>query len=57
MMNSYVLLRIFTRIRPINFVLEELLHAPAGRLFLVILVVGLALVGIPTMMIFFYPAW
>ena len=53
MMNSYVLLRIFTRIRPINFVLEELLHAPAGRLFLVILVVGLALVGIPTMMIFF----
>ena len=56
MMNSYVLLRIFTRIRPINFVLEELLHAPAGRLFLVILVVGLALVGMPTMMIFL-PAW
>ena len=53
MMNCYVLLRIFTRIRPINFVLDELLNLPAGRLFLVLLVVGLALVGVPTMMVLF----
>lgn len=53
MMNSYVLLRLFSRIRPINFVMEELFHAAAGRLFFVLLVVGLALIGIPTMMVFF----
>ena len=53
MMNCYVLLRVFTRIRPINFVMEELLNIAAGRLFLVLLVAGLALVGVPTMMVFF----
>lgn len=53
MMNSFLLLRILTRIKPFNFVMYEILHAPGGKLGLVILSAGLILIGIPTMLIFF----
>jgi len=52
MMNSYLLLRILTRIKPLNFVMYEILHAPAARLGLV-LAAALVLIGIPTMLVFF----
>ena len=53
MMNSYLLLRILTRIKPLNFVMYEILHAPAARLGLVLLAAALVLIGIPTMLVFF----
>ena len=53
MMNSYLLLRILTRIKPLNFVMYEILHAPAARLGLVMIAVALVLIGIPTMLVFF----
>ena len=53
MMNSYLLLRILTRIKPLNFVMYEILHSPAARLGLVMLVAALVLIGIPTMLVFF----
>ena len=37
MMNSYLLLRILTKIKPLNFVMYEIMHAPAARLGLVML--------------------
>ena len=52
-MNSYLLIRLLTRIKPLNFVMYEILHGPATRLGLVLVVVGLVLVGIPTMLVFF----
>ncbi len=53
MMNCYFLYRLLTRVKPLNFVMYEILHAPAGRLGLVLLAVGLVLVGIPSMLVFF----
>lgn len=53
LMNSYILLRIMTRIRPFNFLLDEILHSPGGRLAMVLLSVFLVLTGIPTMLVFF----
>lgn len=53
MMNCYLLLRILTKIKPLNFVMYEILHAPAARLGLVMLTVALVLIGIPTMLVFF----
>ena len=53
MMNSYLLLRILTRIKPLNFVMYEILHAPAARLGMVLLAAALVLIGIPTMLVFF----
>lgn len=52
-MNSYLLVRILTRIKPLNFVMYEIMHEAAARLGLVILVAALVLVGIPTMLVFF----
>lgn len=52
-MNSYLLVRILTRIKPLNFVMYEIMHDAAARLGLVILVAALILVGIPTMLVFF----
>lgn len=53
MMNSYLLLRILTKIKPLNFVMYEIMHAPAARLGLVMLAAALVLIGIPTMLVFF----
>ncbi len=53
MMNSYLLLRILTKIKPLNFVMCEIMHAPAARLGLVMLAAALVLIGIPTMLVFF----
>lgn len=53
MMNSYILFRIFTRIKPINFVMDEILNLAAGRLALCGGAVGLVLVGVPSMLVFF----
>ena len=53
MMNSYLLLRILTKIKPLNFVMYEIMHAPAARLGLVMLTAALVLIGIPTMLVFF----
>ena len=53
MMNSYLLFRILSRIKPLNFVMYEVLRAPAPRLGLVVLAAALILVGIPTMLVFF----
>lgn len=48
--NSYLLIRQGSNL---NFVMYEILHGPATRLGLVLVVVGLVLVGIPTMLVFF----
>lgn len=36
-MNSYLLARLLTKVKPVDFVLEEVLNLPAARLGLVIL--------------------
>ena len=41
MMNSYLLLRILTKIKPLNFVMYDIMHAPAARLGLVMLAAAL----------------
>lgn len=53
MMNSYLLVRVLTRIKPVNFVMYEIMHGAATRLGLVVLVAALVLIGIPTMLVFF----
>ena len=53
MMNSPFLLWLFTRVRPLNFVLEELLNVAWGRMGLLFLSVLLVMTGIPTMLVFF----
>lgn len=53
MMNSYLLLRVLTRIKPLNFVMYEIMHGAGTRLGLVLLVTVLVLIGIPTMLVFF----
>lgn len=53
MMNSYILFRLFTRIKPMNFVMDEVLGLAAGRLALAGGAVGLALIGVPSMLVFF----
>lgn len=53
MMNSYILFRLFTRIKPMNFVMDEVLGLAAGRLALACGAVGLVLLGVPSMMVFF----
>ena len=49
MMNSMVLLRLLTRVKPVNFVMAEIWSQRAGRAGLAALVV----IGIPTMLVFF----
>lgn len=53
MMNSYLLFRILSRIKPINFVMYELLHSLGGRMALVALAAVLIAVGMYTMLTFF----
>lgn len=53
MMNCYLLLRVLTRIKPLNFVMYEIMHGAGTRLGLVLLVTALVLIGIPTMLVFF----
>lgn len=53
MMNSYLLFRILSRIKPINFVMYELLRSSGGRLGLVVVFVLLVVVGMSTMLVFF----
>ena len=53
MMNSFLLLRLLTRIKPVNFVMAEIVRGPVTRLGLVLAVVFLILIGIPTMLVFF----
>lgn len=53
MMNSYLLVRVLTRIKPLNFVMYEIMHGTATRLGLVVFVTALVLIGIPTMLVFF----
>lgn len=53
MMNSYLLFRILSRIKPMNFVMYELLHSSGGRLGLAVLAAVLIVVGMSTMLIFF----
>ena len=53
MMNSFLLLRLLTRIKPVNFVMAEIVHGPVTRMGLVLVVVFLILIGIPTMLVFF----
>lgn len=52
-MNSYLLVRVLTRIKPLNFVMYEIMNETVTRLGLVVLVAALVLVGIPTMLVFF----
>ena len=53
MMNSYLLLRVLTKIKPVNFVMAEIMHGAATRMGLVLFVAMLILIGIPTMLVFF----
>ncbi|WP_276951970.1 glycerophosphodiester phosphodiesterase [Enterocloster lavalensis] len=53
MMNSMVLLRLLTRVKPVNFVMAEIWSQRAGRAGLAAVVAGLVVIGIPTMLVFF----
>lgn len=53
MMNSMVLLRLLTRVKPVNFVMAEIWSQRAGRAGLAAVVAGLVAIGIPTMLVFF----
>ena len=53
MMCSYLLLVVLTRIKPFNFVLYEIIHAPAVRLVLGAVIVVLILTGVPAMLVFY----
>ncbi len=53
MMNSLVLLRLLTRVKPVNFVMAEIWSQNAGRAGLVAVTAGLVVIGIPTMLVFF----
>ena len=47
MMNSMVLLRLLTRVKPVNFVMAEIWSQRAGRAGLAAVVAGLVVIGIP----------
>ena len=53
MMNCLVLLRLLTRVKPVNFVMYEIWHQPLTRAAFAAFVVALVLIGIPTMLVFF----
>lgn len=53
MMNSYLLFRVLTRIKPINFVMDEILHLPGGQLALGTTAAALVAVGMYAMLVFF----
>lgn len=52
-MNCYFLVRILTRMKPVNFVLYEILHAAGTRMALVVGCVLLTVFSVPAMMVFF----
>lgn len=53
MMNCMVLLRLLTRVKPVNFVMYEIWHQPFTRAAFAAFVALLVLIGIPTMLVFF----
>ncbi len=53
LMNCYFLVRILTRMKPVNFVLYEILHVPGTRMALVVGGVLLTVFLVPAMMVFF----
>lgn len=53
LMNCYFLVRILTRMKPVNFVLYEILHAAGTRMALVVGCVLLTVFSVPAMMVFF----
>ena len=52
LMNSYLLARLLTKVKPVDFVLEEVLNLPAARLGLVILMTVLSAAAVPSMLVF-----
>jgi hypothetical protein len=52
-MNCYFLVRILTRMKPVNFVLYEILHTAGTRMALVVGSVFLTVFSVPAMMVFF----
>lgn len=52
-MSAWILLRVLSRIKPVNFVMYEILHSPGARFVLAAGVVFLVAVGIPTMLVSF----
>ena len=53
LMNCYFLVRILTRMKPVNFVLYEILHTTGTRMALVVGSVLLTVFSVPAMMVFF----
>lgn len=53
LMNCYFLVRILTRMKPVNFVLYEILHTAGTRMALVVGSVLLTVFSVPAMMVFF----
>lgn len=54
MMNSFILLRILTRVRPFDFVMYEILRTPPAVAGLAFLAVVMILAGFPAMMVLFF---